>query len=723
MKRLHKITIGFAVLLAAASCKKYEPLTFTAEKPASVAVQEDIDSLPALKSYLNPATNANFKLGGGVSMDEYVKRGVMYRLANKNFNEVVAGYGMKHGAVVQADGSLALEPVKNFLATATADGVSVYGHTLLWHANQNATYLKILIAPKIIPATGGPTWDLVTGNDFETDNASNYEANTNAKLSFTAAGQGSGGTGRALKITNDAVRANDWDAQFFIKFSPAVKVGEQYELRMDVRSDAAASFSTQAHVVPYSYKYWDFFGTISSTPTWSTYVKQIMVTTDMATSGAIAFNLGKTATNYYFDNVTLKKFNASGGVSTGSDAIANFEGDALGKTYPMTSGGSGTVVTDPKGESGKVLNIQGVQTHPKFTIDIPDGRTLGDYTTLTLDLLATGSTGLYGTGMKMSINDGGLVSFGSPSSFGCPDGAWGRAKIVLPMATMGLTADQKKLRSFTLAVGSGTGSANYYIDNITMQWKTSGDRIIEKTAAEKDSILTKALDTWIAGMMSVAKPYVKAWDVVNEPMDDGKPTELKTAAGRSSIAADEFFWQDYLGKDYAVKAIQLARKYGNAADLLFINDYNLEYSLDKCRGLIDYVKYVESKGAKVDGIGTQMHISTTADKDKIVEMFRLLAATGKLVKISELDIGVGVKTTDAKPEHYQAQAAMYKYVIDKYFEIIHAAQRYGITIWSPLDSPVSSSWRGGEPIGLWNEAYVRKLAYAEVAKALEKNTK
>ena len=125
----------------------------------------------------------------------------------------------------------------------------------------------------------------------------------------------------------------------------------------------------------------------------------------------------------------------------------------------------------------------------------------------------------------------------------------------------------------------------------------------------------------------------------------------------------------------------------------------------------------------MDGIGTQMHISIDTDKNKIAEMFRLLAATGKLVKISELDIGVGVKTADAKPEHYQAQAAMYQYVIDKYFELVPVAQRYGITFWSPLDSPANASWRAGEPVGLWTEAYVRKLAFGAVAKALESNAK
>jgi GH35 family endo-1,4-beta-xylanase len=226
----------------------------------------------------------------------------------------------------------------------------------------------------------------------------------------------------------------------------------------------------------------------------------------------------------------------------------------------------------------------------------------------------------------------------------------------------------------------------------------------------------------MAGMLTACKNDVHAWDVVNEPMDDGKPYELKTGVGKT-LATDEFYWQDYLGKDYAVKAFQLARKYGNASDKLFINDYNLEYSLDKCRGLIAYVQYLESKGVKVDGIGTQMHIATSNDKDKIAEMFRLLAATGKLIKVSELDIGVGVKTNAATADNYKAQAEIYDYVIRKYFELVPAKQRYGITFWSPLDSPANSGWRPGEPVGIWTEAYVRKLAYSTSCQALEAGTK
>ncbi|MFY7888713.1 MAG: endo-1,4-beta-xylanase [Spirosomataceae bacterium] len=560
MNKIYKVVLGLTSLLVA-SCAKYEALEYSVTKPETAIVQEDIDSYPALKSYINKTANPNFKFGVALSLADYNNKNVMYRLANKNFDEIVLGYEMKHGAVVQSNGNLSLDNVTKLLENAKASGTSVYGHTLCWHANQNATYLKSIIAPDITASTG-PGWDLIASADFETDATTSFQGSTNAVTSYTATGGGVNGVGRALKVSNASVRANDWEAQFFVRFAPAAVLGEKYTLKMDVKADVSASYPTQAHVTPGAYKHWDFFGTISATPTWTTYTREITVTADMATCGAIAFNLGKTATTYYFDNITLTKYNATGSVQTK-----------------------------------------------------------------------------------------------------------------------------------------------------------------EKAPDVKKTIITNALDKWMAGMLTVSKPYVKAWDVVNEPMDDGKPYELKTGVGRA-LAADEFYWQDYMGKDYAVTAFQMARKYGNPNDILFINDYNLEYSLDKCKGLIAYTSYIESKGAKVDGIGTQMHIDIKSDKTKIVDMFKLLAATGKLIKISELDIGLGnVKTANATQEQYMAQAEMYKYVIDKYFEIIPAAQRYGITIWSPLDSPANSSWRADEPIGLWTQQYVRKRAYSYVAEAIKANMK
>lgn len=711
MKRFYKIALGLSASVVLSSCAKYEDVDFHVDKPVKFANQEILDAYEPLKSYLNPQANTDFKLGLALSLPQYVNKGVMYRLANSNFNEIVLGYEMKHGAVVQSDGKLNLANVKNLLNAAKSAGIAVYGHTLTWHANQNAAYLNKLIAPLVIPGTTTPTWDVVTAADFETASNTNYESNTNAQLSFTTAGQGAGGQGRAIKITNAAVRTNDYDAQFFLKFSPAVKAGEQYELSMDVKADQDVSFPTQAHIIPYSYKHNEFFGSITANNVWSKFTKRITITDAMATSGALAFNLGKFATSFYFDNITLKKYNEKGSGNAGyaytftNTAVTNFWESQVAYDLPTLTNNKVYVLKfSAKGSAAGAIRAE-LQSSSNFSSNSFGQIALGtgwkDYeirTTTTADnrnrlLFSFGD--YLGTvsvdNIKLTPEDG-TTSIVTGGDFESGVGAW-----------VGWGGNSSRGLS---AQGQGYGGAQ--------------DQIIEKTPAEKKVIIKQALTQFISGMVDSCKTVVKAWDVVNEPMDDGRPYELKTGVGRTTIAPDEFFWQDYLGKDYAVDAFKLAMQHGNPDDKLFINDYNLEYNLDKCKGLIEYVNYIEGKGARVDGIGTQMHISTTSDKQKIVDMFTLLAATGKLIKVSELDMGIAnKKTAEATELDYKEQAEMYKFVIEKYFEIIPASQRYGITIWSATDSPTNSSWRAGEPIGLWTEGLIRKPAYMGVAEGLK----
>src|SRR5690606_8875020 len=106
------------------------------------------------------------------------------------------------------------------------------------------------------------------------------------------------------------------------------------------------------------------------------------------------------------------------------------------------------------------------------------------------------------------------------------------------------------------------------------------------------AIIGEALDNWVSTMVTNSAPYVNAWNVVDEPMDGQNPYEVKSGLGISAQSG-EFYWQDYLGKDYGVMAFKKARENGNTEDLLFISDYGLETNLDKCKGLIQYVEYLE----------------------------------------------------------------------------------------------------------------------------------
>ncbi|WP_321372617.1 endo-1,4-beta-xylanase [uncultured Draconibacterium sp.] len=713
MKYINKLLLGAVAVFFMASCVEDSLLDYRVDKPGSVVQQEYLNEYDVLKSYVDRSASPDFKLGAGVSLNAFNEKGLVYSHISSNFDEVTAGYAMKHGAIVQDNGSMDFAGVEKFVAAAEEAGVTIYGHTLAWHANQNAEYLNGIIAPIKIPGTGGPSWEVLTEIDFEDDDASNYSlAGADATFSDHDGG-------RALSIVNPSKTENDWNVQLFVTFPQETVEGQQYRLTMDVKAaNDGVSYPTQAHRSPGAYKHWNFFGSISPTTEWSEIVVETMIDASTSECTTIAFNLGHNVTTYEFDNIKVEWLNPEGsGPSWDVVSENNFESDNA-SNYQGNSNAIMSFTADGTGAEGngralKIVNesVRANDWDCQFFFTFPEATEVGQKYILEMDVRADADVSVPTQAHTVPYaykhwDFFGQVAFTSEWTHFVKE-------TVIADNTSGCT---------TIAFNLGANATNYYFDNIVVKWynEEGGGQIIEMTPEEKQDTITSELDRWIAGMMEVSKDYVHAWDVVNEPMDDGNPYELKTGIGNDNLPADHFYWQDYLGKDYAVEAFNMAVQYGSAEDKLFINDYNLEYNLDKCKGLIAYVEYIESKGARVDGIGTQMHINTGSDKDKIVEMFQLLAASGKLIKISELDIGIagGVKTTEATEEDLQAQAEMYQFVVEKYLELIPANQQYGITAWSPLDSPDDSSWRAGEPIGLWNEGYYRKPAYAGFADGL-----
>ena len=294
---------------------------------------------------------------------------------------------------------------------------------------------------------------------------------------------------------------------------------------------------------------------------------------------------------------------------------------------------------------------------------------------------------------------------------------------------------------------------NYYFDN--MSWKSytqvakGGGEATPQTPEELLDTLTYAMDLWIGGMMEACKNeegtevLVKAWDVVNESISgedkDGDgiyDLQHGTVKIKDLKKNSDFFWQDYMGDlEYVRTAVKKARQYGGNDLKLFVNDYNLESDWDqnkKLKSLIEWIKKWEADGVtKIDGIGSQMHISyymnpqTQESKKKALEeSFKLMAATGKLVRISELDMGIvdadgnDIKTADVTEEQHHAMAEFYTWIIKKYKEIIPAAQQWGICQWCATDSPAGSGWRANQPVGLWDQNYYRKHTYAGFADGL-----
>lgn len=291
---------------------------------------------------------------------------------------------------------------------------------------------------------------------------------------------------------------------------------------------------------------------------------------------------------------------------------------------------------------------------------------------------------------------------------------------------------------FMLQCGDFVGDV--YIKSI----KLEGTRVkmVKQTKQEMHDTLVYAMDKWIKGMMEACGGKVKAWDLVNEAIsgggDDGwghyvlQHSQNYSANANPDatwdVGGDAFYWQDYMGDlEYVRQACRLARKYGPDDIVLFINDYNLESDWDnnkKLVSLIDWIRKWELDGVtRIDGIGTQMHISyyenyntMTSKKRAITNMFTLMKQSGKLVRVSEMDMGYvdingkTLKTSQLTETQHQNMAGFYAWIINEYLRIIPPAQQWGICQWCTNDA--NGGWRGGEPVGIWDVDGYRKHVYA-----------
>lgn len=314
--------------------------------------------------------------------------------------------------------------------------------------------------------------------------------------------------------------------------------------------------------------------------------------------------------------------------------------------------------------------------------------------------------------VKASAPNGSIrLSTLSPSSLYQADQTIGTS---WQQVTWNITANQAQTR---ISFDMGGNNNTYFIDDVSVnELITPGGA--NYNYAKVDSLLKTTIQT-IAGHF---KGKVRGWDVINEMFSDGPAGAIRNNTNTANATAnDVFVWSEYLGRDFGVKAFTYAAEADPAAKL-FINDYNLESAGAKLDSLIAYVAEIRGRGAKVDGIGTQMHVSINTNKDQIDNHFKKLAATGLLVHLSELDIGVNTSNatsivfTDALES---AQAEMYNYIITSYMRNVPKPQRYGVTIWGLLDN---QSWRyknGADYPLIYNAAGAKKKAYEAVLNALK----
>lgn len=723
--------LGLVALLALSSCADDKFSEYRTDMTKNLKDYQYLNNYEPLKKYVEDMKaagkcNPDFKLGIALEAAEFNKQELVYCLAGSNFNEMTAGNAMKMSSCVKDDGSTDFSLVKEFVKNAQDADMTIYGHTLAWHAQAANKYLKNLIKDKELPP------DPNGGNKY-------------------------------LEIACGEAGANKWDKQISYVLPKALVKGQSYVMTVKVKASDGGTFAA-----------WPIWEASDNKNQWGgsndvQYMEDYDITNDYSTlkweftanfpidklqfvfgnvGGTIScddFKLTKAGSDEnLIENGDFAKESARGWNPTGctikvASAAASKEVEQLvhEKTYTDGPFPFFAMGCEPPVVNGAIHFVPTGDWSQFFVM--PGGEnTLSEEGNYVVYLDLSASKDASGVELTMQNGWGGSdqqITVSVPVSAGrhnvklqMPNIAGGNYDIILKPQTADATLDVHSVK--------------------VCQVKNLNS--IPLTDEEKKNALTTAMGTWIDGMMEATDGYVTTWDVVNEAISgkvgaDGF-NELQHATNApASDVANSFYWQDYLGDiDYVRTAVRDARKSfaehnGDPSKLkLFINDYNLEGYWDqhaKLKSLIHWIGLWEDPNAEepvvIDGIGTQMHVTCYGDATKqaklqsdIEEMFKLMAKTGKLVKISELDMayedeaGTSVTFDKMTEEQHKQMRSFYTFIIQKYFELIPQAQQYGITQWCATDSPKDSGWRPGCPTGLWDSNYLRKHTYAGFAAGL-----
>ena len=706
------IISALGAMFMASCADEFNTNNYTVDRPARTEAYAYLNDYQTLKNYVDRAKYPNFKLGIGTTASDYLKKELVYSLVNSNFDETEPGNAMKMASCVNSDnGDMNFGTVTEYVNAATDAGLSVYGHTLAWHAQQPVKWLNSLMKDKELDIDPNALIEtLVSTMDYSTM--------PDGKFPHYPMGCEPPIVNGALHFVPDG----NW-SQFFIFPGGQNQLTEgNYLCRLYMKSDKEAG-GVQL--------------TIQNG--WGGDAQNVTV--------AIPVEEGDKVYELNFPGITAKPGAGYDCILKPQTADATLDVKKI-EFYKLES---------PAVEVEKEVNFYTYETKPDGKFPhypmgceppivngalhfVPDGNWSqffvvpggnnqldeGDYV-FYVDMAANKEA----SGVQLTVQNG----WGGDAQQFTAAIAVEAGRHTYALKFPGLSGSPSKNYDCILKPQNADATLDFYSLKVCKVEKLNS---IPLTDEEKKDTLTWAMERWISGMMEACDGKVKAWDVVNEAISGGNPDAEGVYALQHGTPdnKDDFFWQDYLGDlDYVRTAVALARLYGPEDIKLFINDYNLESDWDqngKLKSLIAWIKRWEADGiTKIDGIGTQMHISCYANpqtqeskKAAIVNMFKLMAASGKLVRVSELDMGYvdangnPVKTGDMTEEQHKQMAEHYKFVVKAYLENIPANQQWGICQWCATDAPVDSGWRKGEPVGLWDKDYYRKHTYAGFADGL-----
>lgn len=736
-----------------------------------LAVKEVIANYDNIKDYAQQYT-PNMKIGIGMGADLYANNeNGEGDLANANYQVFTPGNAMKNDAIMGNSGSLNFATVDKLLA-ALDGNMQLYGHNFFWHTQQNQTYLKSLIAPTLVVESDGDVANVLSGDasDFNGGSTGGWGSwGSNKKDAGVVAGAGQDGTA-ALVLENKG-DGNAWEAQCAYDFNDFLEMNKTYVIKFKAKSSSPAGELQFQYQNGSTYSSQGGYNNFTVGTDWQTF--QYEFTIDKYDDvNRIILNFGKVGATYTIDDIQfgLKQEDPMNNVLAGD--ASDFEGGTTGNWGSWGSNKESAEVEDGAGyNNSKALALKNKgdgnawEAQCAYTFD--DALQGGKKYIIQFYAKSTSAAGelqfQYQNGTTYS-SQGGYNTFSVGTDWVKCEFTFTPAyddanRIILNFGKVGATYYIDNIK-FGLAKNQSTATRGIqYVlarNGKARKATRAGSKMyyVLKTPAEKQAALEGAMEAWVSGVANHLKeknvvPF--GYEVINEPIADGSnmyrglsegtfggtwtdddgntqydaaPTEDDANGLTLNWGSGHWYWGYYV-PDYHVKAFQLARKYLPADTKLFVNDYNLETSPKKLEALIKFAKDIDEKNGSpiVDGIGTQMHVtlncSDNAEKNtaniaelktKVDAMFQTMAATGKLVRVTELDLSLGTGTPSSN--QYKAQSDAYRMIVESYKANVPEAQQSGITVWSLSDNEAEHEyWLKGQVPNLFDKDYKRKWAY------------
>lgn len=382
------------------------------------------------------------------------------------------------------------------------------------------------------------------------------------------------------------------------------------------------------------------------------------------------------------------------------------EGDKV--DYTKMDKFNGTTVSGTAGTIEKKQGVNALKIANRAKVNIIEGFDVDPLAKYTITFNAW--TDAAGGSASFNLNFCGKSAEGPGAGGGWSFGTGGWRTVVVE----GIKCPEDATEGFLTLENSRSGAI--WISDVEMGYFPDDHRA--QTEEEVNDTINYALNTWCNALMRYNAGRIKSFDLIEEAISAS--SKLENGMLDLKHTTDKIYWQDIFGSEnYGPKVYKAAtaayqKNGGNPSELkFFVSESTLENET-KMESLNYWIGVWEAGGAKIDGITAKLgNLAYYVDAEKFAankaafdKMLDKLAATGKLIRLTNFDIkyigedGKAINADKLTDEERQCVADYYAYAIRSYLTKIHADKQAGIYKGYLVDK--------SEYVGLWTSKKVGK---------------